>query len=115
MRPRIRDLRRTPPLALAGILLALGLALFFALRILLISVHWFDEPHRGPAPQGWMTPGYLGYTWSIDTDSMLEALDVDPRPEQRLTLYQLAARKGIPQQDFLVAVTNWLEDNADDE
>lgn len=106
----LKRLWKAQPVVLSAVLAALALALFFAIRVAVLTLHMQFGAPQGPAPQGWMTPGYLGHAWAVDPHEMLEELDVDFPNGKPMTLYQIAARKGIPQQDFLEAVSAWLEE-----
>ena len=68
---------------LAGFLLALGLAIFFAFRLVDAGLHWAER--RAPL-EGWMTVGFVANAWNVDRGELAAALGVPAPPGARVRL-----------------------------
>lgn len=80
--------------ALIAMGLALGAAVFFAVRLTLCTIYWANPAHRDQPIAGWMTPGYVARSRDVDPATIRAALPV--RPAARSTLAEIAERTSIP-------------------
>ena len=87
--------------------LALGVAVFFAVRLTLFTIYWADPAHREQAIEGWMTPGYVARSWDVPPEVIRAALPPpsDLHPGTRPTLDRIAEDAGIPLPDLIAALT----------
>lgn len=100
-------LRRHPILA-AALAVALGLSLFFAVRLTVHAVRW--EIHAREPVQGWMTVGYVGHSWRVDPRE-IDRIAGLPLPEEAggpLTLDEIARARGVPVEEVIAAVEGAL-------
>lgn len=92
-------------LLLAGFALALGVTLFFAVRLVVIAIYWNDPAHLEQPVAGWMTPRYVALSWDIPPDQVRAALGLSAdRPQGRITLDEIARDRGIPASDLIDAL-----------
>lgn len=100
---RLLRLWRRHPVLLGAFVLALGLSVFFAGRLVLRTIYWAQ--HGEMAVQGWMTVGYVGRSWGLDPRE-IDAIAGLPVPErgQPLTLDQIARDRGVPVAEVIAAV-----------
>ena len=89
------------PFATVAFALALLVALGFALRLLVFTVYWSDPARRDLAPAGWMTPGYVAHSHGLDPASFRATLGLEAG---RVTLAEIAARRGVPVETVLAEV-----------
>lgn len=80
--------------AVIGLGLALGGALFFAVRLAVFTIYWADPAHRDQAIEGWMTPRYIARSHDVGLDVIRAALPVTPGA--RSTLDDIAAETSVP-------------------
>ena len=94
---------RRHPVVVSVLVLALGLALFFAGRFALRAVYFAQ--HREEPVAGWMTVGYVGRSWGFDPRE-IDALAGLPVPEKGrpFTLEEIAAARGVPVAEVVAAV-----------
>lgn len=81
--------------------LALGIAVVFAGRLVILTIHWSDPAHLRAPPAAWMTPGYLVRSWHLDPDRLAAHLGLAPGSARGMTLADLARARGIPTEQFL--------------
>ncbi|MHC9234009.1 hypothetical protein ACX9MO_00065 [Pseudooceanicola sp. 502str34] len=96
-----RRLWRHHPMALGVFLAAFVLVLFFALRMTVFALHWSDPAQRAVQPQPWMTPGYVAHSWHLPKEEVFTLLALDPPPDRRMTLEEIARTKGVPLHQLL--------------
>ncbi len=96
-----------------GALFALGLALivagFFGVRLVVQWVYWSDPAHRDQVIEGWMSPGYVGHSYHVSKDVILGALPPITTAGKRLTLDQIANDNGMTTQQLIDALTVAIE------
>lgn len=104
MRQVLRDLWGRHPVMLAAFVLAAGLSVFFAGRIVVKSVYWATHREAEIAP--WMTVGYIGRSWGLDP------VEIDTRAGlplpvrgQPLSLEEIARDRGVPVAEIVALVT----------
>lgn len=78
----------------AGLVIALIVAAFFGVRLLVMALYWSDL--REPQLEGWMTLGVVARSWDVERDGLAEALGLEVDPGRRLTLAEIAAGSGRP-------------------
>ena len=79
--------------AVVALGLALAVAVFFAVRLVVFTVYWADPAHREQPLEGWMTPGYVANSYGVDRDDLRAALGL--APGDRATLEEIAAARGV--------------------
>lgn len=75
--------------------LALGLTLFFAVRMAVFALYWADPAHRNQPIEGWMTPRYLVHSYDLPPELVREVLDLEGEPRKRRTLAGIARESGL--------------------
>ena len=88
--PKIRWLLR------GAFVLALGLTLFFGARLALNAVYWTNPDHIDQTIEGWMPLGYVGRSWNVPREVMMELAGVVPDGHPRRSLEMIARDQGIP-------------------
>lgn len=87
---------RRHPVTVLAFGLALAVALFFAVRLILFAIYWADPAHRDQHPEAWMTPGYVAHSWHIPREELLRYLDVPPDLPRPATIEEIARARGVP-------------------
>ena len=106
----LRYLWRRHPVALTGFVLAAVVVLAFAVRIVAGVIYWRDPAHRMATPEGWMTPGYIGHSWHMTRDEVVDLLALTPAEvDRRLSLDELARERGLDPQAFLRDLAETLD------
>lgn len=77
----------------------LALAVFFGVNAFLRAKD-FNVAKEQPIA-AWMTPRYIAHSWDMPREEMMAILGLEPPPPGRVTLEELAAKKGIPVQDYI--------------
>ncbi|MGP1355012.1 hypothetical protein [Roseicyclus sp.] len=80
-------------LAVVALGLAVAVAAFFAVRLIVFAVYWSDPAHRAQPLEGWMTPGYVAHSYGIGREDLRAALGL--APGDRATLEEIAAARGV--------------------
>ena len=75
---------------------ALALTLFFGARFVMGVFYWNDPTHRDQQIEGWMPLGYVGRSWNVPRDTMIEIAGVDPSGRPRRSLEMIARDEGVP-------------------
>jgi hypothetical protein len=88
------ELWRRHPVLLTGFVLATGLMLFFAVRMVMVTLHWSDPMSREQAIEGWMPLRYVGRSWDVPPEVLGQAVGREPEPGARLTVAEIAAASG---------------------
>lgn len=84
------------PIATVILALSLAMSLFFGARMVAHWIYWNDPAHREQQIAAWMTPGYIGHSWKVPKEVVIEALDApDPPPEGVRNLAELADYLGV--------------------
>lgn len=99
----MRRLWRHHPFLVASFVLAMGLTLFFAARLLRQTLYWSDPAHHQEQVQGWMTLGYIAKSWQLPAP-LIEAalgLSASQRPQP---LTQIASERGLSQAQMIAEV-----------
>lgn len=103
-------LRRHPVLALAFVV-ALGLTMAFATRFVMQVIYWSNPAHHQQPVEGWMTPGYIGRSWSLSAREIEAVAGLPPRVAgQPQTLDQIAEATGQPVAELIARVEAALVD-----
>jgi hypothetical protein len=88
---------RDAPFLSLGLVAALILVGYFAVKLTLGALYWTDPARQNVPLAGWMTPRFVAHSWSVPPDLVATTLDLErDGTGQRVTLKQLAARKGVP-------------------
>ncbi|MDX5351207.1 MAG: hypothetical protein LPJ95_10970 [Paracoccaceae bacterium] len=93
---RLLTLWRARPVLTSAFLLACGVTLFFAGRLVLYTVYW--STHREMPVEPWMTVGYVARSWGLDPFNLGAAAGLPP-PETRgrpQPLAEIARARGVP-------------------
>ncbi|MCB1390831.1 MAG: hypothetical protein KDK12_17080 [Rhodobacteraceae bacterium] len=88
--------RWTRRLIAAGFGVALVLTLYFGARVAIGAFYWSDPAHQDQAIEGWMPLGYVGRSWNVPRDTMIEIAGVDPSGRPRRSLEMIARDEGVP-------------------
>jgi len=86
-------IRRHPLLAL-GFVLALGAALFFLARTVILAAYWMDPAHHAQPVEPWMTPGYIAHSWHVPPEIVARAMAPDGKLPRHMTVEEVARSRG---------------------
>ena len=90
---------REQRVALVAFGLAAVLALFFAVKLLVLTIYWSDPAHRHVDPAPWMTAGYLARSWHVSREDLDPVLGVER--VGRVPLKDIAAMTGKPVEQLI--------------
>ncbi|MBY6200753.1 hypothetical protein KUV65_05220 [Maritalea mobilis] len=92
--------------ALVAFALALAVAIFFLVRLVLHTLYWADPAHRNQPLEGWMTPGYIARSYQVEGDILRDAIGLaHPEfPTARPTLNQIAEARGVPLEQVIAEI-----------
>lgn len=93
---RLRRAFRKAPILSVALTIALGLTLFFGVRLTTAAIYWADPNHIDQPIAGWMTPGYVSMSWQVPRENMFNALALTPGSGRPPRLEDLAAERDIP-------------------
>ena len=85
----------------AGFVLAVALTLFFGVRTVVTLLYWSNPDHIDRQIEGWMPVGYVGRSWGIPRDDMIDIANFDTPPGRGLRIEQIAEERGIPLDTFI--------------
>lgn len=91
-------------IALLAFFAALGLAVFFSLRLIVFTIYWSDPAHLNQHPDGWMTPGYVARSWHVSREELSAALGLETQAGRPRTLAEIAHDRGMPLPDLIAEV-----------
>ncbi|PIV74471.1 MAG: hypothetical protein COW55_09170 [Rhodobacteraceae bacterium CG17_big_fil_post_rev_8_21_14_2_50_65_11] len=92
----LRRIWHAAPIATVTLGVALAISVFFAVRLVAFWIYWADPAHRDQGIEGWMTPGYVAYSWDVPRAVTFDALDLPQRSGAPVTLADLAQARGVP-------------------
>ncbi len=108
---RIKDLWRHNRLALLAFVGVVCVAGFFGFKSASQFIYWNDPRHQDQPLAGWMTPRYVGQSYNIPPEIVLQALDiVNDGPPRRITLDRLADEQGITLDEMQTRVESAVQD-----
>jgi len=90
----IRLLWQRNRLVLSAFVLAAMITLFFTVRFAVFWIYWSDPAHQNQPIEGWMTPGYVAYSYHVPREDVTAALGVTPNGKIHRTLEDIAAESG---------------------
>ncbi len=76
--------------ALIALVLALAVALFFAIKLVMQWIYWSDPAHRDQVIEGWMSPGYVSHSYDVPHEVIRSALPAGFEHGRRLSLDRIA-------------------------
>jgi len=85
--------------------LAFGVALcalgYFGVKTVSSAIYWMDPTHQDQALAGWMTPRYVGQSYKLPREIVLEALMMDPdAPPRRISISEIAQDNDVTLDDL---------------
>lgn len=108
---RLKDLWQHNRIALLAFVAILCLAGFFGVRSVSQFIYWADPRHQDQPLAGWMTPRYVGQSYSIPPEIVQQAFDiVEDGPPRRMTLDRIAAEQGITLDEMQARVEAAVQD-----
>lgn len=91
--------------ALCAFVLALAALGYFGGKTVSSTIYWMDPAHIEQPLAGWMTPRYIGQSYGLPREAVLEALMMDPdAPPQRVSLSEIATRNDMTMDDLQARV-----------
>lgn len=98
-------------------MLAICLAGFFGIRSVSQFIYWSDPARQDQSLAGWMTPRYVGRSYDIPPEIVIEALGLPPQgPPRRVSLETLSEENGISLNDMQAqidaVVARWRAEQA---
>ena len=101
----IAHLWATHRFALMAFAVALAALGYFGVRTVSATIYWMDPAHQDQPLAGWMTPRYVGQSYNLPRDVVLEALMMDPdAPPRRISLNEIATQNGMTIDDLQTRV-----------
>lgn len=97
-------------LILAVLLLALGVALFFASRFFLNFLTFNDLRNTDADLQPWMTPRFVVVSYDLPRELVFDVLELDPEEDRGLRLRRVAERQGVSMEELTERVREAAED-----
>ena len=92
----IRHLWQTHRIALFAFAAALAAMGYFGVKSISSAIYWMDPAHQDQALAEWMTPRYVGQSYKLPRELVLEALMMDPdAPPRRVSISDIAAANGV--------------------
>lgn len=79
-----------------GFALALIGTLYFGIRVAMGAFYWSDPAHQDQAIEGWMPLGYVGRSWNVPREVMVEIAGITPEGRPRRSLEMIARDENIP-------------------
>lgn len=99
-------------------LLALLALLFFGVRVALFTLYWSDPENRVRPLESWMTLGFVAKLHQVPRAALIEEVaetfSFAIRPEDRITIRQLAVRHKLDVDNLLVDIEDLAEDLSED-
>lgn len=90
------------PIATVILALSLAMSLFFGVRTVAHWIYWSDPAHREQPIAAWMTPGYIGNSWKVPKEFVIEALGApDPPPDGVRNLADLSEYLGVTVEEMI--------------
>ncbi|WP_341861854.1 hypothetical protein [Gymnodinialimonas sp. 57CJ19] len=84
--------------------LALLSTLFFGVNAARKAIYWADPRHVEQPIAGWMTPGYVGMSWSVPREIMRDALNLTDADRGPIRLQDLADQRSVPLSDIIAQI-----------
>jgi len=88
---------------------ALAVFLWFAGNFLADFVYFNDPRHKDQALEGWMTPGYVGMSYSLPRRVVIEALELETGQGKRKRIGAIAAERGQTLEELTQSVRDAAE------
>lgn len=99
---RLWDSHRFAVLGFVVALCALG---YFGARTITSTFYWMDPAHQEQDIAGWMTPRYIGQSYNLPREVVMEALMMDPNaPPRRISIREIAETNAISMDDLQARV-----------
>jgi hypothetical protein len=89
------------------IVLALAVAVFFALRFVIHAHDWQDIRASNPPVEPWMTPRYIAKSWDVNPDKLAQFLDIQ-KTEKRPSIADIAKAQGRSVDALIAELTVFL-------
>jgi hypothetical protein len=78
------------------------MSLFFGVRVVADWIYWNDPAHHEQQIAAWMTPGYIGHSWKVPKEVIVEALGApEPPPDGVRNLADLAEYLGVTVEELI--------------
>ncbi|MGI9434368.1 MAG: hypothetical protein ACR2Q4_06015 [Geminicoccaceae bacterium] len=90
------------PIATVILAFSFATSLFFGARVVAHWIYWHDPAHHEQQIAAWMTPGYIGNSWKVPKEVIIEALDApEPPPDGVRNLADLAEYHGVTVEEMI--------------
>lgn len=101
----IRTLWNTHRIALIAFTVALCALAYFSVKTISSTIYWMDPAHQEQTLAGWMTPRYVGQSYNLPREIVLEALMMDPNaPPRRISISEIAEQNGMTMDELQTRV-----------
>lgn len=114
----MRKFWQDAPLLTAAMVLALLVAGFFAVQLVLNAIYWNDPRHQDMDIAPWMTPRFVAMSWGVPVPVVRSALDLPPPDGKPQPLQRIAQERGIAvedlAQDLEAAILQYREGRGDE-
>lgn len=92
----LKHLWQTHRLALLAFAVALCALGYFGVRTTSSMIYWMDPAHQNQPLAGWMTPRYIGQSYGLPRDMVMDALMMDQdAPPRRVSLSEISEQSGM--------------------
>ncbi len=95
MKSGLINLWQNHKLLLLAFVLAAGITILFAVRLVVVTVYFSNPAHQNQPLEGWMTPRYLAYSYDLTFEELEQMLGIDPTGVSRIHLNNLLKDQGI--------------------
>lgn len=97
----IKHLWKTHRLALVAFSVALAALGYFGVKTVSATIYWMDPAHQNQTLAPWMTPRYVGQSYHLPREVVLDALMMDPdAPPRRVSLRDIASDNNVTLDDL---------------
>jgi len=96
---------------------ALILTLFFGFRLAMGAFYWSNPAHQDQPIEGWMPLGYVGRSWDIPREALLQITGIPGDSLPRRSLEAIARDTGVPLRVLIArieaGIAGWREQQDD--
>ena len=100
MKSGLKNLWQNHKLLLLAFVLAAGITIMFAVRLVVVTVYFSNPAHQNQPLEGWMTPRYVALSYDLGADELEQVLGIDPTTVSRVHLRNLLKDQGITLQEL---------------
>jgi len=92
-----------------GFVLALALTLIFSVRLAISTVYWSDPSNADQTIEPWMPLGYVGRSWDVPREVLLEALGIERQILRRRSIEQMARARDVSSDALIEQISEAIQ------